>query len=66
MKDITCDTGTVIPTNNAPIKCPKGLINSDCIIFEEANVYLGLPVESTLTEVIGKIAAKLQLMESQQ
>ena len=57
-----CNVEIVIPTNNTPVKC-KGLINSDCIIFEEANVYLDLPVESTLTEVIEKIIEKLQILE---
>lgn len=55
---ITCETGTVIPTNNTLIKCDE-LRSSDCIIFEQAMVYLGLPINSTLTTVIAAMLASL-------
>jgi hypothetical protein len=50
---ITCETNTVIPTDNTPIECDFS--SSDCIIFEQAQIYLDLPSNSTSTQVVQKI-----------
>lgn len=58
MAEITCNTGTVTPTNNELIKCNE-IKSSDCTVFEQAIVYLELPVNSTLTSVMSAILTSL-------
>ncbi len=53
-----CNNGTVIPTNDSPLLCDE-FTSSDCIIFQEAIVYLELPPNSTATEVFVAMLASL-------
>ena len=55
---VGCSNGTVVPTNNNPLPCEE-FKSSDCIIFENAIVYLGLPAGSTSTEVFMALLASL-------
>lgn len=53
-----CNNGTAIPTNNTPLACEE-YKSSDCTIFTEAITYLGLPADSSLTEVINAMLLSL-------
>lgn len=53
-----CNIGTVIPTNNTPLACEE-YKSTDCIIYKSAIVYLGLPADSSMTQVIAAIMLSL-------
>lgn len=68
---IKCETGTVIPTNNTPLPCEE-YKSTDCIIHQNAIIYLGLPAQSSLTTVLAAVLASLadarnriQILENQ-
>jgi hypothetical protein len=54
----TCSNGTVIPTNNLPLACEE-YTSSDCTVFINAITYLGLPPNSSLTEVFNAMLLSL-------
>jgi len=55
-----------IPTNDESIPCPDGLYSTDCIVQQAAIVYLGLPINSTQSQIntalVSAIIAKQQLI----
>lgn len=53
-----CTQTNVAEVDNEALDCEK-LISTDCIILEEAIAYLGLPENSSMTDVIGAMMLSL-------
>lgn len=54
-----CDNGIVIPTLITD-PCNGKTKSSDCIIYEEAITYLGLPANSNITTIIQALVLSLK------
>lgn len=53
-----CIQTNVAEVDNSAIKCEQP-ISTDCIIHEDAISYLGLPINSSTTEIIGALVSSL-------
>lgn len=53
-----CEQTNVAEVDNSAIKCEQ-LISTDCVIYEDAITYLGIPENSTTTDVIKALLTSL-------
>ncbi len=56
--DIQCNQTNIPTTDNTPLACPEFTL-TDCIIYEEAIAYLGLPENSPMTDVVENMMLSL-------
>lgn len=57
MNKIPCDTYIDVIQNEDP--CGGERKSTDCVIYENAIIYLGLPANSTMTSVLQAVLASL-------
>ena len=58
MSDKICAQTNVAEVDNSAIKCEK-YTSTDCVIYEEAATYLGLPENSSMTNLLEALLLSL-------